>query len=256
MSKIILNGIEYSNGITYQELQPVIYSTEEREIGCFVDGKPLYQKSISIGAVTANTVKVIDITSLNVDYVADYIATAILTNGWKVPLPQTHTSSMTYQAFCRLSSSTQLAVGVGSSVGISDGYVTLQYTKTTDVAGSGNWNTDGVPTHHYSTNEQVIGTWIDGKPRYEITLSGSGSYSAGSELVVPLPTNADKVVIMGGYVDIGTDWLPLNLTLGVGTGTTNGVYCYPNKSTGIHIYSSAWTFSEYNVTVQYCKTTD
>ena len=124
----------------------------------------------------------------------------------------------------------------------------------TEYAGSG--GSGGVPTHHYSTNEQVIGTWIDGKPRYEITLSGSGSYSAGSELVVPLPTNADKVVIMGGYVDIGTDWLPLSLTLGVGTGTTSGVYCYPNKSTGIHIYSSAWTFSEYNVIVQYCKTTD
>lgn len=55
MSKIILNGIEYSNGITYQELQPVIYSTEEREIGVWIDGKPLYEKTIThSGALTVN----------------------------------------------------------------------------------------------------------------------------------------------------------------------------------------------------------
>ena len=45
----------------------------------------------------------------------------------------------------------------------------MQYTKTTDVAGSGSYNTLGVPTVHYTTDEQVVGTWIDGKPVYRRT---------------------------------------------------------------------------------------
>jgi hypothetical protein len=42
-------------------------------------------------------------------------------------------------------------------------YVTLQYTKTTDVAISvGSEN-------EYSTTEKIVGTWIDGKPIYQLT---------------------------------------------------------------------------------------
>jgi hypothetical protein len=61
--------------------------------------------------------------------------------------------------------------------------VTVQYTKTTDTAGSGQWTPQGVPAHHYSTDEQVVGTWIDGSTIYEKTLvlnnvafDSSGSY--------------------------------------------------------------------------------
>ena len=133
---------------------------------------------------------------------------------------------------------------------------TVQYTKTTDVAGSGDYNTYGVPTHHYSTSEQVIGTWTNGKPCYEITLEGSGSYVSNTEHIISRPLNADNVRIMSGFVDIGTDWLPISLTLGLGTGSTNGIYCYPNKSNGLHLFSSAWTFTSYSIVIQYTKTTD
>ena len=52
--------------------------------------------------------------------------------------------------------------------------ITLQYTKTTDVAGSGSWTPQGVPTHHYSTDEQVVGTYL-GETLYEkiIVLSNT-----------------------------------------------------------------------------------
>ena len=45
----------------------------------------------------------------------------------------------------------------------------LKKTKTTDVAGSGTWTPQGVPTVHYSTDEQVIGTWL-GETLYQKTL--------------------------------------------------------------------------------------
>ena len=86
---------------------------------------------------------------------------------------------------------------------------TVQYTKTTDVAGSGNWNTDGVPTHHYSTSEQVIGTYL-GKPLYEktwdfptITVSSVGAWISTSinasdmALLVDVKTRDNNVVWSG-----------------------------------------------------------
>ena len=56
---------------------------------------------------------------------------------------------------------TNVSIATGGSLFTSAQiYVTLQYTKTTDVAGSGDYTTLGIPTVHYSTNEQVIGTWL------------------------------------------------------------------------------------------------
>ena len=121
---------------------------------------------------------------------------------------------------------------------------------------SGSGGSSGGTGHNYSTTEQVIGTWTNGKPCYEITLEGSGSYASNTEHIIPIPLNADNVRIMSGFVDIGTDWLPISLTLGLGTGSTNGVYCYPNKSNGLHLFSSAWTFTKYSIVIQYTKTTD
>jgi hypothetical protein len=48
--------------------------------------------------------------------------------------------------------------------------VTIQYTKTADVAGSSIYNTLGDLNVHYTTTEQVIGTWMDGKPLYQKTI--------------------------------------------------------------------------------------
>ena len=49
-------------------------------------------------------------------------------------------------------------------------YITLRYTKTTDAPGSGKWTPQGVPAIHYSENEAVVGTWINGKTLYARTF--------------------------------------------------------------------------------------
>jgi hypothetical protein len=46
-------------------------------------------------------------------------------------------------------------------------YITVQYTKTTDSANSFKY---GDP-NEYSTTEKIVGTWIDGKPLYQKTIS-------------------------------------------------------------------------------------
>ena len=54
-------------------------------------------------------------------------------------------------------------------------YYIIRYTKTTDTAGSGQWTPQGVPTVDYSTDERVVGTWIDGSTIYEKTFDVSSS---------------------------------------------------------------------------------
>ena len=109
------------------------------------------------------------------------------------------------------------------SVGVDNGYIqlfnsrgyannitgfTLQYTKTTDTAGSGTWTPQGVPAKHYSTEEKVIGTWIDGSTIYEKTYTGlnlSISSSAwGSSSI--LKTGIDRVINIFGFSVTKTLW--------------------------------------------------
>lgn len=107
---------------------PIIYSTEEREVGVWIDNKPLYAKTVT-------------------------------TNG-SVPSG---------------------AVLISREV-INANYDLILYTKSSDTAGSGSYNTLGVPNVHYSTDEQVIGTWM-GETLYQKCVATGGSEPSGATLV-------------------------------------------------------------------------
>lgn len=143
MGKQILNGVLYGSGEIIK-FSPYIYNTNEREIGVYVDGKPLYQKSfvgtvqnIAKGtAVTIATITNIDsIANVRGGYVYNFTDTQIyvgigtycsvefneLTNTLSFRQDWTsHTSGTTF-----------------------DYFFTMQYTKTTDAPGTGRYNTDG-----------------------------------------------------------------------------------------------------------------
>lgn len=132
---------------------PVIYSTEEREIGVWTDNKPLYQKTFNgswtlSGSSWSNTIVTIanaelkDVRCLDTDWQSMGVNGNIDSSG-NLTLYNLRGTTLTARA------------------------VTVWYTKTTDTAGSGSYNTLGVPTVHYTTDEQVIGTWFDGRPIYQ-----------------------------------------------------------------------------------------
>lgn len=139
---------------------PVIYSDNERVIGVWRDNKPLYQRTFDLGS------------DLSISYSAWVSSGVTLTNVENLITAYGTRSDNSFQGYVLAwNDNTDLKLTTprnGNNSFIR--YLTLQYTKTTDVAGSGNWNTDGVPTHHYSTNEQIVGTWIDSKPLYERVL--------------------------------------------------------------------------------------
>jgi hypothetical protein len=171
--KIGLINITDITGGNDDRFQPVIYSEEEREIGVWVDGKPLYEKTIinsnpsytQVGSIyECNT----SVDFSGVDYFMIVNATALNANSTR-PVNNTRTD-ITAMGYVSVGKSTNVIYTAFNTDVYTKLVFTLRYTKTTDTAGSGQWTPQGVPAHHYSENEQVVGTWIDGSTIYEKTF--------------------------------------------------------------------------------------
>lgn len=104
--------------------------------------------------------------------------------------------------------------------------------------------------HNYSTTEQVIGTWTDGKPLYERTFEGTTASSSSIYALIDLGANAiiqrfDGTVGgrgLNSYYDINQY---------IRTWIANNKY-------QIAVLPSGSTFlsQPYSITLQYTKTTD
>lgn len=165
MGLLMFNGVPYS-GFTEPSS---IYTTEEREVGVWIDGKPLYEITLSYHESSPVASKTYDITSLGIEFVL--LGEKKLHfgpnggNGW-ADVPWFESNS--YQATIRVAP-TQLYAEAQGWLFV-DVVATIYYTKTSDVPGSGKYAPDGSVMHHYSTDEHIIGTWINGKTLYEKTI--------------------------------------------------------------------------------------
>lgn len=167
-SYITVYGLKQgTNGI----FAPVIFSDNERCIGVWRDNKPLYQRTYAVTYGTSDNRIQLDFSPEVLMFVSGGTYNKQTSSGNMVSYGFYVSSTDRLQIYYQSNSNSLLVQSVDSYI-TGTGYVTIRYTKTTDVAGSGNWNTDGVPTIHYSTSEQVIGTWIDGKTIYQRVLTG------------------------------------------------------------------------------------
>ena len=200
MGRLILNEIEYSgtdggveltyaeylalpepakhNGTTYyitdvnddeNGFQPVIYSKDEREIGVWADAKPLYQRTWTFSSaytINANSWVTTSISNAGIEKCIECVGISPSGAAWGFLGATGDTGS-----YINILNIRQIAVEVKS--------LTLRYTKTTDTPGSGTWTPQGVPAVHYSTDEHVVGTWIDGKTVYEQTIIGNAISDTG-----------------------------------------------------------------------------
>lgn len=140
---------------------PACYSTEERQVGCWSDGKPLYQRTFALSSpitVITNSWATVDTLSAQID-IKD--AEGVLdTNG-----------ECTYYAIAAsCDSNGAFSIFNYRSVDIQINYVTIRYTKPTDTAGSSIWTPQGNYSVNFSETEHIIGTWIDGSTLYEKTI--------------------------------------------------------------------------------------
>ena len=202
------------------EFQPIVYSFEEREIGVWTDGRPLYQKTISMGTLPNKTTKAVEHGISNIDVTAIVSLMAMASNGTYAIFPRIHDSQVNAQIFFEVNSTYITCYGRGQDQsGWTTCYVTIQYCKTTDQPGSGQWTPQGVPTVHYSTNEQVVGTWIDGSTICERTYTYPTPISLPNTdwYTTDIP-NSDKSIILSAIsISAAGMYFPLGCTRDSGT---------------------------------------
>lgn len=149
-----------------QDFQPIIYSDTEREIGVWRDGKPLYEKCIVLNNGTDIEVSNSGWTNTGVTFAGVQTVLGCFgvgSNGAYQGDMFAYTNNDILMLQTPRNSNEWVAI------------VAIRYIKTADQAGSGTWTPQGVPTHHYSTDEQIVGTWVDGSTLYEKTYEITSS---------------------------------------------------------------------------------
>jgi hypothetical protein len=230
-----------SGGYQAYGFSPIIYSTEEREVGVWTDNKPLYQKTYANVNLSNNQDVVIDanVSTMQLkSYVIDFSGTT------NTSTQQTGANDTLYIDSRGLIYWINRPSGWWSA--LDNANITVWYTKTTDTAGSGEYNTLGIPNVHYDGNEKVIGTYF-GETLYERTLN----FTQDNRMYyIPNTTYVKKLVKHNGectkdnfscqipYYD-GADYISVG-----------------NDGNGIRIYTSNYFVGAvYELTIQYTKTT-
>ena len=112
------------------------YSTEEKIIGTWLDGKPIYQKTIDIGPLLNNAVKTYTHGIENCDLCLSVRGVAIQATDRRclcIPFGGGPAAASTVYAVVPDFTKTEVSVSVGiDRRGFTNTFMTLQYTKTTD----------------------------------------------------------------------------------------------------------------------------
>lgn len=162
---------EKNNGTMYfltdvngdgEQFQPIIYSEDEREIGVWMDGKPLYQKTFNTtSSSSTSTAAVLADTGENTEIIEFYG----IINGSRNIISLLDENQWSYSWIA--TNKHQIANFAKGNVYISlPCIVTCLYTKSTDQPGSGTWTPQGIPAVHYNNTEKIVGTWF-GETLYE-----------------------------------------------------------------------------------------
>ena len=221
------------------------YSTTEKVIGRWTDGKPLYQKSFTFSNVTISSTQtnIGDISEIPIENgwvesvfaneVDDYFYGLGFISVWLRVDPTDHNFGIKYTFS-------------GQTTVVKSLVVTIRYTKSTDSAAT---TIEQKPTH-YSTDEQVVGTWIDGKPVYQKTYISNTNFNRKTNVVIDTIANVDNVTNCFGYIINVLDDNRLFI------GYSGGVNLSMLTTGALRIYSDGWDCKGYRVTIQYTKTTD
>lgn len=179
-----------------------IYSTTEKMIGQWTDGKPLYQKVItgttSSSASSTNLGNASSLIGSNISDIFIKNAWLVRTNGAHIPLgvsynnytsASSNAADLLYGCYVDASKNIWSVVNKESTASLgATVYIVVCYTKTTDSAISIGVDTD------YSTTEKIVGTWIDGKYIYQKTINVGALPNSATALVNHNISNIDKIV--------------------------------------------------------------
>ncbi len=163
-------GAEYVEFDADYAIQPVIYSEDERVIGVWTDGRPLYEKTIDHTFTSGAQSYTVFASGIGVAFAHTYMV-EYSSNRW-LSMDVISKANLNNMVSFQVERDTNGALIIGEVGSTARRWIAvIRYTKTADEPGSGSWTPQGVPAVHYSTSEKVIGTWIDGKALYEKTYT-------------------------------------------------------------------------------------
>lgn len=220
--------------ITFIEAEE-IYSTDERMVGVWINGKPLYQRTylLNLSMPTAGSWYNTSVSMEGVERIVFAIGNG--ESGDTLDIQASITNSLLY--ILRVA-------GRGSSYLTQ---VTIQYTKTTDVAGSGEYVPSGDKAEHYSTDEEVIGTFF-GETLYRkvITSTENLNMNANTWTKTNIPKGSINRVINGRIIVVYDGTYSLHFVQFAFLDDMLTVNCFRNLSISIGSM----------IILEYTKTTD
>lgn len=238
-----------------------IYSTSEKVVGCWTDGRPVYQKTFigTMPTVTTDGSFVHGFVSVG-SSVNEFIrlnAMMKTTNNLFAPLERdSNTLNGLVQAYVSglgnsyTTSSDRNKIRITNSAVNFSGYtvyIVAQYTKTTDSANSFNY----ADPNEYSITEKIVGTWIDGKPIYQKTVNIGSLPNSGTKEIAHGITSLDKVISSGG-IAVNSSY---NLTIPrISSNSAYNIYLLAVTATDIQV-NAPFNASDYTgyITLQYTK---
>lgn len=266
MGKQILNGVVYGTS-EIVKLTPYIYSFEEREIGVWTNSKPLYQKTVLLTIPNQTGHYEFSVSTPNLEDVAHTEYSLYVNNYYQGEISASN--NVETLMYTGMSNSVVEFYFVDNTLAGNTLQFTAQYTKTTDLPGSGKWTTAGTTAVHYNDNEKVIGTWFN-EPLYTRTeyIQLSTPLDGTTTVSVPLSyfSSAEKffnISVIGSYTpDQQTYYIPFH-EQSANNADSAALIVYWDKST-ISVYTGAWyklhpsadnRIKELYVTIQYTKST-
>lgn len=258
---------------TAGSLKPWLYNSNEEVVIGVYNGKPLYRKmfnmSVTCSANYFAYYKLVDYmdNANDIEKIVNYSA-YIPSIGSVVPkIFAVSTGISEYNASLIIESATQIVVSTGKQITFDNTLceVTIEYTKTTDAENSG---VNLMPytyvqnaSNNYSTEEQVVGRWIDGKPLYQKTYDITGiSLTANIWFHYPIEIeNLESVLKIEGN-RVNADKKHVYSMDGINTDIAQGMKLiyngFDNAISFVATKDNANVDTHYFVTIQYTKTTD
>ena len=236
------------------------YSTEETVVGTWIDGKPIYAKTISGIQIGAGTDKVARDASYSfATYGITNIDTMIKTEarpmdtstGFSFPWIYIN-GSTGYFTNIQVMNRTEFRLRHNYSNAVSPMYVTFWYTKTTDTAGEVP-KIPFEPLREYTETEKSVGYW-KGEPIYGRLFTGTVTSNSTHYFGV----DAKEIVTCKGNVIYTNGW---QCDIGIVTAPVNNSVQQkvvpvidPNGKLGLSVMDSQSPMSvKYNVYIEYTK---
>lgn len=196
------------------------YSLEERRVGTWIDGKPLYEKTVDFGALPNASTKQVAHGIIGVEKVWVYQVITDFQNefGNTGGFTWSNSSSQRDNGYNFYPSKDNVLCQTMTNRESQTAVVIIRYTKSTDTAGAipggyqnnltlqntpsllaGGGTADNKITFDYEP--QSIGTWPDGKEVYMAAIASELNYPF-NDRGISRPLNVDKVISINGTAKI------------------------------------------------------